>query len=321
MNIMSPVDSIKETELLIDSGAQELYGGYLPGFWEEKFGHVVSINRRSYQDANISSFDELKQVIGLCRVRNVPFYLLLNAPAVFDEDVESVVTFAAECADTGVSGFIISDLNLLSRLSEASLNVELHASTLFTVYSHSTIRFLESLGVGRVVISRELALGETCELSRKTGTIKVDVISFRGKCPNIEGFCSHLHDDPDRRWPCELPYRKQWVGVFEKGLKDDVFENIGQWEGLDRLYSCGICALPMLASSGIHAAKIVGRGSETEKKVRAVTVLKKVIDFCRGESDLERCIAIGRSIYAEEFGTPCSQKNCYYPEFFIGAGK
>lgn len=318
MNIVSPVDGFNEAESLIGSGANELYGGYLPDFWIEKYGHMTSLNRRSFRAANIASFEELDRICELCWKKDVPFHLVLNAPIVPEGDLAPVVDFASELAARGVSGFIVSDLNLLSRLSEARLKVELHASTLLAAFSLATIRFFTSFGVRRVILSRELALGETCELAKKAGEAKLDIIAFRGKCPNIEGYCSHLHDDPDRRWPCQLPYRKKWVGAFEKSLKDQVFENISEWEGLDPFYSCGICALPQLASSGVHSARIEGRGLETEKKLRAVAVLRKMLEFCKDESDLERSITIGRSIYVEEFGMPCSQKNCYFPEFFNG---
>ncbi len=321
MKIMSPVDNFSEAELLIDNGAEELYGGYVPDFWEEKYGHVASLNRRSYSAANIPTASELDKILEVCKGRGIPFFLVLNAPLVPESEIGPVIQLAFDCEARGVSGFIVSDLNLLASLAESGLNAELHAGTLFAVFSHATVRFLEALGASRVVLSRELALGETRELSEKGGKVKLDVIAFRGKCPNIEGYCSHLHDDPDRRWPCELPYRKKWVGAFDKNLKDEVFENISEWEGVDRYFSCGICALPLLDNAGIHSAKIVGRGSEMERKLRAVKVLKKTLDFCRGEKDLARCITVGRSIYVEEFGRPCSRKNCYFPEFFNGSEK
>jgi hypothetical protein len=220
MNIVSPVDSFNEAESLIGSGANELYGGYLPDFWIEKYGHVTSLNRRSFRAANIASLEELDRICELCWKKDVPFHLALNVPIVPEGDIAPVVDFASELAARGVSAFIVSDLNLLSRLSEARLKVELHASTLLAAFSLATIRFFTSFGVRRVILSRELALGETCELAKKAGGAKLDIIAFRGKCPNIEGYCSHLHDDPDRRWPCSRtsPNGRGWTHFIPAGF-------------------------------------------------------------------------------------------------------
>jgi len=66
LKILSPVDHSHEVETLIENGAQELYGGFLPPFWEEKYGHVASINRRSYRESNFSSSAELTDAIEEC---------------------------------------------------------------------------------------------------------------------------------------------------------------------------------------------------------------------------------------------------------------
>lgn len=316
MRILSPVDSPREVDVLIEAGADEFYGGYLPPFWEEKYGSIASLNRRSYREANVPSWEEFDSLLEECWKRGIPFYLTLNAPLIPEEEDGEILDFARRCVDMGVSGFIVSDPGLLIALREAGVKAEIHASTLFNAFSSATVKFLERFGVSRVILPRELTLGEIEGLAKKSGRVKLESIVLRGKCPNIEGLCGHLHDDPNRCWPCEMKYSRSWEGRFDSRLVREAFLALSEWEELDRYYSCGLCAIPFLAKAGVFAVKIVGRGSETEKKMRAVRMVKKMWELTRGEMDRERCVGMGRSIYAEEFGFPCQAKNCYFPEFF-----
>ena len=59
MLILSPVDRASEVPELVEAGAEELYAGYVPPFWAETFGPVVSCNRRSFDEANVGTFDDL----------------------------------------------------------------------------------------------------------------------------------------------------------------------------------------------------------------------------------------------------------------------
>jgi len=318
VKILSPVDSSSEVEILIENGADELYGGYVPDFWEKKFGPVVSINRRSYREASIRDFREFDAVLEKCWKKDVPFFLALNAPQFPEEDYDTIIDFARECIKLGVSGFIVSDPALLLRFSRENLGVEIHASTLLNTFSLATVKFLEKLGVNRVILPRELSIREMCDLAARSGRVRLEAIVLRGKCPNIEGVCGHLHDDPNRCWPCEMKYSKSWNGQFDGTLVRETFKSISEWEDLDRYYSCGICAVPILEKRGIYTGKIVGRGAETERKVRAIRMVRKIKELCGDEPDLDRCVGIGRSIYVEEFGFPCQRKNCYFPELFDG---
>ncbi|MHB8833210.1 MAG: hypothetical protein ACYC9V_08545, partial [Desulfobacteria bacterium] len=68
--------------------------------------------------------------------------------------------------------------------------------------------------------------------------------------------------------------------------------------------------------AGVHALKIVGRGSETARKVAAVRAVAAMRAYGReaipGPQD---CAARGKALYRETFGRPCRPENCYFPEF------
>jgi putative protease len=169
-----------------------------------------------------------------------------------------------------------------------------------------------------VILARELSTAEIAPMVSAAGETRLEAIGFRGRCPNIEGFCTHLHDDPGRTWPCELRYEKEWRGPGD-GIPPGVREAIERNEGADRYYSCGLCAVPLLERAGLHALKIVGRGSESSRKVEAVRAVAAMREWGRAAiPGPAECARRGKELYRETFGRPCRPENCYFPEFRPG---
>lgn len=319
MLILSPVDRAAEVPDLVAAGADELYAGYVPPFWAEAFGPVVSCNRRSYDEANVPSLDELSDLVGAAAVRDVPVFLALNAAPIPGDMVPEIVGLAEELARRGVRGVIVTDLSLLLALRDAKIRrLEIHASTLFSAFNGAAVAFLRRAGATRVILARELSVSETTAMAAAAPRTPLEVIGMRGRCPNIEGFCTHLHDDPGRTWPCELRYEKTWIGDGEE-VPDGIRDAIGRNEGTDRHFSCGLCAVPLLERAGVHAFKIVGRGAESARKVSAVEAAAAMRDFGRSSvPGAEECARRGKAMYEERFGRRCRPENCYFPEFGPG---
>lgn len=316
MLILSPVDRASEVPELVAAGAEELYAGYVPPFWEEAFGPVVSCNRRSFDEANVGSFDDLGALVHAAAIRDVPVHVALNASPIPEAMIPRLVAAAAELVRIGVRGVIVSDLALLLALRDAKIHrLALHASTLFSAFNGMTVAFLRRAGAARGILARELSTAEIAAMVPPAGETRLETIGFRGRCPNIEGFCTHLHDDPRRTWPCELRYGKEWVGPGE-ATPPEILSAIERNEGADRFFSCGLCAVPSLERAGVHAFKIVGRGSESTRKVDAVRAVAAMRAYGR-EANLgaDDCAARGKALYRETFGRPCRPENCYFPEF------
>jgi putative protease len=318
--IQSPADRAEEVPALVAAGAEELYAGYVPPFWVEAFGPVVSCNRRSYDEANVQSLDGVSDLVGAAARHDVPVYVALNASPVPDAMIPPMVGLAGELAGRGVRGVIVADLPLLLTLRDARFRrLDVHASTLFSAFNGAAVAFLRRAGASRVILARELSVSDTTSLAAASPATPLEVIGLRGRCPNIEGFCTHLHDDPGRTWPCELRYEKAWVGDGAH-VPEGIREAIARNEGTDRHFSCGLCAIPLLERAGIHAFKIVGRGAETARKESAVAMARAMRDWGRGGvPDPAACARRGKAMYEERFGRRCRPENCYFPEFGPGA--
>ncbi len=320
MLILSPVDRAAEVDALIDAGADELYAGYVPPYWSEVFGPVASCNRRSYEEANVPTLSELEDVVRSAMRRDVPVFAAMNASPLPEEMVPRLAASAAGMARAGVRGVIVSDLPLLRAIRALSLRrFEVHASTLFSAFNGAAVAFLRRAGATRVILARELSTAEIAAMVPPAGETALEVIGMRGRCSNIEGFCTHLHDDPGRTWPCEVRYAKEWRG--DPADAAGVLEAIGRAEGVDRHYSCGLCAVPILERAGVHAFKLVGRGAESGRKAEAVAAARSTRAWGREEiPDAAACAARGKRLYREMFGRPCARENCYFPEFRPGEG-
>ena len=61
--LVSPVDQASEARLLLEAGADELYGGVIPQEWLERYGLLGSLNQRTFAQAQLQSFAELENVV------------------------------------------------------------------------------------------------------------------------------------------------------------------------------------------------------------------------------------------------------------------
>ena len=66
MQIISPVDNLAEAKGLLEAGADELYGGYVPESWS-RYRLLASLNQRTFATAQISSRDEIAEIIQLAQ--------------------------------------------------------------------------------------------------------------------------------------------------------------------------------------------------------------------------------------------------------------
>jgi len=310
MKILSPIDKTSEVDLLADAGADEFYGGYVSENWRGKYSMLSSANHRYFPSAQIASEKELKALIKSAHGRGTKFYLTLNAPYYSVEQYTDLLEDAEKYSAFGVDAFIISDLGLILRMRDKLPEVQIHLSTLGTIFNTESAAFFHSLGVGRMVFPRELTLKEIKGVAEANPDVFFDAFVMIGKCPNIEGFCSFTHNSPDLIWPCEEKYSFNAL----KGAKTAVamIEAQTGWSRVNRRQACGLCAIGALEDAGVKALKIVGRGGPTAMKVRVVKAVKGIVDLraTGGNGSIEAA----HRLYREIFGNPCNPYVCYFPE-------
>lgn len=314
MKLISPIDHLREVEPLLLAGADEIYGGYVPAAWQQRFGLLASINQRTFAGAQIASFSDLQQIVSACRDRDRDFALTLNSPFYSDQQLPLLIDYVAEAVSAGVTSVILADLSFLRVLRTQFPKLLFHASTLAHLGNSAAIRFYQQQGVGRVILPRHLTVAEMGKIVQQVPDIACDAFLLVGKCPNTEGFCSFHHSSSDKVWPCEIEYCIEPVDKESNELRQAINKQ-QRWSQTDRRHGCGLCAIPALLEAGIAGLKLVGRGAPLVRKVKNLQLASEFLSLAKRNQTFPEYRKKALSAHRRHFGIGCSENVCYYPEF------
>jgi len=316
MKIISPVDNAAEAPALINAGANELYGGYVPPLWQQRFGLLASVNQRTFAGAQIDSYADLCQVVASCRALGADFALTLNAPFYTDEQLPLLLDYVAEAVAAGVGSIILADLGLLRRLKKQFPTLLYHASTLAHLGNSAALRFYQGHGIGRAILPRHLTLAEMQQLRQAVPDLPCDAFLLVGKCPNTEGLCSFHHSSSDKIWPCEIPYQIEPQSPPASAGLHEIMAQQARWSQTDRRHGCGLCAIPFLLKAGFDGLKLVGRGAPTRRKLANISLTAEFLRLAAENHDFEGYRQAAIASHQQIFGVSCTENVCYYPELF-----
>lgn len=192
MKILAPTNNPKEAERIIEAGADELYCGVLPEDWKGEYTNAASCNRREWKTANLSSFDQLKEVVDIAHSKGVFVYLVLNA--LYTKGQHPYLFKQVERATKiGVDALIVADLGFLLTLKKEKAGLDIHISTGGTTFNSQTAKFYEDFGISRINLPRHLQIQEMAEIIKDCPSIKFDCFILNSGCKNIDGFCTFQH--------------------------------------------------------------------------------------------------------------------------------
>lgn len=317
MRILSPVDNLVEVDALAAAGANEVYGGYVPGAWSKRYSMLASANQRYFPGAQIKSARELSAVVKAAHRNRMSFFLTLNAPYYTASQYDALVEDARRVQGMGADAFIVSDLGLMLRLKDRLPDAHIHLSTLQGVFNADTVGFFKRLGIDRMVFPRELTLSEMAGIVKASPDVEFDAFIMVGKCPNIEGFCTFTHVSPDLIWPCEKRYAI--TPTQPGGRSSGIVDAQSGWSSVNRRHACGLCGLPGLKKAGVTALKIVGRGGPTAVKVKVISAVRHALSLLDSDAGGTEYSASCKEIYRATFGCDCNAYVCYFPELWRAA--
>ncbi|MDR1689928.1 MAG: U32 family peptidase [Clostridiales bacterium] len=110
--------------------------------------------------ANNFTDGEIEQMIDYCHLRGVKAYIVINT-VYYTNEIKAVLNFAEKAYRFGADAFIVCDMGLISVLSKYFRGIALHASTQMGAHSLCDVLYLESIGISRVNIAREVPLGQS----------------------------------------------------------------------------------------------------------------------------------------------------------------
>jgi len=318
MRIVSPVDNLAETALLLEAGADELYGGFLPPEWTRQFGALASLNQRTFAAAQIESETELVEIVAQAHGRGKLFALTLNAPFYSDAQLPLLVDYVDRMVELGIDSLILADLGLLRLLVVRHPSLVYHASTLAHLANAGALAFFARQGISRAVLPRHLTIAEMSAMAAAVPDVECDAFLMVGKCPNREGLCTFHHSNPERIWPCEIPYQIDPLTETVSPVLRNAMSRQASWAQTDRRHGCGLCAIPQLLRSPLSGLKLVGRGAPTAHKARNISLAREFIELAKESEDFPSYQKKALAAHRQRFGTECHVNVCYYPELYPG---
>lgn len=339
MKITSGLGSIDDYPRYVRAGADELFCGYVPFSWSEKYGTVLPLNRREVLNYNvqIGSFSELEILANMVQKYQKPVHLAFNSLYYRPEQYEEIAQIIQQCRSIGFDSYILADPALLVYLRKEKIDCEVHLSgDLGTVNSAMTEVFAKEYPK-RIIFQRKNTISEMRavirhitaqkEAARKEWTYPTEFEAFalNELCQFSGAFCNSLHCD-EMGYLCRVPYWKKPVSLSESKLekqeKNRPGENISisEWDSASELMNpvsedgylcgatgCGLCTLKQLSDAGITHLKLVGRGNYTDFMERDIRNLRRTLEILEDSSTEEEYI---RAMKAELFPNGCSHM-CY----------
>lgn len=339
MKITSGLGSIDDYPRYVRAGADELFCGYVPFSWSEKYGTVLPLNRREVLNYNvqIGSFSELEILANMVQKYQKPVHLAFNSLYYRQEQYEEITQIIQQCRSIGFDSYILTDPALLVYLRKEKIDCEVHLSgDLGTVNSAMTEVFAKEYPK-RIIFQRKNTISEMRavirhitaqkEAARKEWTYPTEFEAFalNELCQFSGAFCNSLHCD-EMGYLCRVPYWKKPMSFSESKLekqeKNRPGENISisEWDSASELMNpvsedgylcgatgCGLCTLKQLSDAGITHLKLVGRGNYTDFMERDIRNLRRTLEILEDSSTEEEYI---RAMKAELFPNGCSHM-CY----------
>lgn len=265
VELLSPARDMASLNSAINNGADSVYIG------------VDGYNMR----ANVKNFSikELEEAVKTCHESGVKLYACTNT-TMKEDDLNDLRSLMPKIRSSGADAVIASDLGAFKIARENGIPV--HMSVQANLSNSEAIKVLKDLGVGRVILSRELSLEDIADIIKNTD-MEIEVFVHGAMCVAVSGRCflsSHLYGESANCGICLQPCRKEWKIISE----DD--EELIISEGPDpgsksHIFSpkdlCMLEHIPELMEAGVNTFKIEGRARSADYVATVTRVYREAI--------------------------------------------
>jgi len=207
--------------------------------------------RARARDITLDSLDAFTEQV---KDSSLKAYLAINT-VIYPENLPAVDAVVEAAASAGVDAVIAWDPAVITRALDCGLGV--HISTQANVSNWQAAEFYRKLGASRVILSRELTLGQIKDIRQHTD-MELEVFVHGAMCQAVSGRCylsAYLLGRSGNCGDCTQPCRWQWTLHGENG---GLVELGGKYL-LSARDLCMIEYVPELIDAGVDAFKIEGR--------------------------------------------------------------
>ncbi len=259
--LLAPAGSKESLMAAVDNGADAVYFG----------GKLFSA--RQYA-ANFDR-EEMEWAIDHVHERGIKAYVTVNT-LIRDSELEDAACYLEFLCNAGADAVIVQDIGILELLREQIPNLPVHASTQMTIHNAEGVKFMQEMGVKRVVLAREMPLDEIKRIKSETG-MEIETFIHGALCFSYSGQCllsSLIGGRSGNRGYCAQACRKKYrAGEIEGYLLSPKDLNMSEH-------------IPALVDAGIDSFKIEGRMKRPEYVAGVVRIYRRLIDrYCISSSN------------------------------------
>ncbi len=251
--LLAPAGSKESLMAAVDNGADAVYFG----------GKLFSA--RQYA-ANFDR-EELEWAVDHVHERGIKAYVTVNT-LIKDSELEDAADYLHFLCNAGADAVIVQDIGILELLREQIPNLPVHSSTQMTIHNTEGVKFMQEMGVKRVVLAREMPLDEIKRIKSETG-MEIETFIHGALCFSYSGQCllsSLIGGRSGNRGYCSQACRRKYrAGEIEGYLLSPKDLNMSEH-------------IPALVEAGIDSFKIEGRMKRPEYVAGVVRIYRRLID-------------------------------------------
>ena len=181
--LLSPAGTLKNMRFAFAYGADAVYAG------QPRYSLRVRNNEFSKEEVLAQGIEEAHAAGKL-------FFLASNI-APHNNKLKNYLRDLEPIIAMGPDALIMSDPGLIMMVREAFPHVPIHLSVQSNVVNYASVKFWQSMGLTRIILSRELSLKEVAEIREECPDMELEVfvhgalcIAYSGRCL-LSGYLSH----------------------------------------------------------------------------------------------------------------------------------
>lgn len=298
MKITAGLGALENLPVLAKAGADEVFAGFLPVNWLERFGNIMPVNRREvlFYNIQLDCMDDMKLLKIMADDLGVEVSVTFNSICYTPRQYPLLAEMMNDLAAVGLDSWIIADPALILFLNHCGIRGKIHLSGETGAFNAEAIRLFETMGITRYIFPRKVSPETMKQCVQTAPDREFEAFALNEMCHFSGACCSSVHcDELDHM--CRLPYRAAGPDCKAHTAEDDAGTS-GFGDG-----GCALCALQRLQQAGVTHLKIVGRGAHIGLLERDIRLMRRALDMGELSPELLR----------REILNDCCSGRCYYP--------
>ena len=267
--LLAPAGNLEKLKTALTYGADAVYIG----------GGEFSLRVAADNFTN----DEIRQGVEFAKSRDKKVYLTANIIP-HNNDIDEYEKFLREVKDIGIDAVILSDLGMFDITREIAPELDIHVSTQANNVNYRSARKWYEMGAKRVILAREMSLGEISEIRERTDSnLELEAFVHGAMCISYSGRCllsNYMSGRDSNQGACAHPCRWKYYLMEEQrpGEYMPVYENERGTFIYNSKDLCMIEHIDKLVECGLSSFKIEGRVKSEFYVATVVAAYRQAID-------------------------------------------